>query len=230
MPNVEIPEFWLPRPPFELSPERLSGFEVIYRTLVQPGEGACIDLSDMPKWVFLTWLCEAKGLLLHGSVDHSIQVFEPRTPKARDDDLFSQQTAVFASGDGIYPIFNAVLDREHFRPRILSAVLRFALPEGLSDPRYFFSITDRVLAQHPWREGTVYVLPPRGFVQQPPYRLGRFVVHDPHFASPSPVRPLAKIRVGLHDFPFLNQVRAHNDTELVQRFTADPDGFPWLEV
>jgi hypothetical protein len=137
---------------------------------------------------------------------------------------------MFAASDGIWAMFYAVLDRAKFRLRMLNAALQFELPQGrLSEMRYFFSVSRGALQQNPWREGVVYVLPREGFVQQPPYRLGPWTVHDPHWANPNSVRPLARVRVRPQDFPFLHQVRAHDDHELMERVRANPSGFPWLD-
>lgn len=155
--------------------------EALYQARVRQGAA---DTPPVPKWVFLTWLCEAKGLLLHGSGNPNIEQFEPRTPNAKDDDEFSRQRAVFAASDGIWAMFYAVLDRARFKLRMLNAALRFELPGGLSELRYFFSVTKEVLRQNPWREGVVYILPRVGFVQQPPYRLG----HGWHTTRTGPTR------------------------------------------
>jgi hypothetical protein len=178
--------------------------------------------------VFLCWLTEEKEVLLHGSGNPDIQLFEPRAPDAKDDNDFSQQTAVFASSEGIWPIFYAILDRENFRPRFLNGAIRFELPEGLSDTRYFFSVHDVVFEQNPWREGVVYVFPKEGFVIEPPDELAGLTAHCPHWANLKPVKPLAKLRVTPKDFPFLPQVRSHNHEQTQARAKANPNGFPWL--
>ncbi len=74
-------------------------------------------------------------------------------------------------------MFYAILNRERFVLRMLNSALRFELSDGrLSDTRYYFSISDHALAQKPWREGVMYVLPREGFVQQPPYTVQRWTV------------------------------------------------------
>ncbi|MER3483041.1 MAG: hypothetical protein C4332_07735 [Meiothermus sp.] len=225
---MEIPDYWLCRPSFALSSELEEQLELIFSG---GSEGNWLpgDLP-VPKWVFPNWLAESKGLLFHSSGNPNIEEFEPRAPNATDDDEFSRQTAVFASSDGIWPMFYAILDRTQGNLRILNSALQFELPDGsLSDTRYFFSISDHALAKKPWREGVMYLFPREGFVQQPPYIVQHWTVRDPHWASLKPVKPLAKLRVQPEDFPFLAQVRAHDDETLVRRFTADLRGFPWLE-
>lgn len=126
-------------------------------------------------------------------------------------------------------MFYAMLDRKRIKMRILNGCLRFELPSGgLSAPRYFFSVTQSVLDQSPFSEGTIYVLPKAGFVVQPPYKLGDWTVHDPHWACLSEVKPLAKLAIQPNDFPFLARVRGHHDETVMTRAKANPQGFPWL--
>jgi len=226
------PNYWLPRPEVRWSGDVEEVLERLYKGAVVPGAGGWLEAPlPVPKWVFLCWLADAKGLLLHGSGNRDIAVFEPRQPNDDSPDDFSKQRAVFAAGDGIWPTFYAVLDRERYPLRMLNGALRFELPSGeLSDMRYFFSVTGEVLRQQPWREGVVYILPREGFRQgPPPYGLGGWRVHEPHWANPEPVRPLAKLRVRPTDFPFLERVRGHDDVQVMARAKANPYGFPWLD-
>lgn len=227
---MTIPDYWLRRPDFQCSVQQQEELHSLYQGFVQPAKNFLIEPIGVPKWVFLNWLCEGKGLLLHGSCNPSIDRFEPRTPNAKDDDEFSQQRAVFAASDGIWAMFYAVLDRAKFRLRMLNAALQFELTGGcLSEMRYFFSVSQEALEQYPWCEGVVYVLPREGFIKQPQYRLGPWTVHDPHWANANPVYPLARVQVRPEDFPFLHQVRAHDDEILMERVRANPSGFPWLD-
>ena len=227
--KMQPPDHWIERPPFPLDDETLGHLEDVFTRDILPGENAWITGSRVPAWVFLCWLSDEKKLLLHGSGDPHIECFEPRTPDAKDDDEFSQQTAVFAASDGIWPMFYAILDRARFKLRMLNGCLRFELADGsLSNERYFFSVTDTVLEKHPWREGVIYVLSRDGFTQQPPYMLADWHVHDPHWANLNPVRPLARIRVQPEDFPFFEQVRGHDNAIVMARAARNPRGLPWL--
>ncbi len=75
----------------------------------------------------------------------------------------------------------------------------------------------------------MYLLPPTGFAQQPPYAVETWTVLDPHFANPHAVKPLARVPVEPLDFPLLSKVRLHDDAEIIQAQARDPLGFPWLE-
>lgn len=98
---MQIPEWWLEKPTYTLTLAEVDELEIIFSQQVQPAQSNWVEDLPVPKWVFLDWLCQAKGLLLHGSVNPNIAVFEPRDPDAKDDDAFSQQKAVFAASDGI---------------------------------------------------------------------------------------------------------------------------------
>lgn len=223
-----IPEYWLKRPEYEWVLEQKEELETIWQKFLETPGIPWIENLPVPKWVFLCWLAEEKNVLLHGSSNPDISLFEPREPDAKDDDEFSQQTAVFAASDGIWPMFYAILDRENFKVRLLNGALRFELPEGLSDVRYFFSVSQESLELYPWREGTMYILPNNGFVLQPPHQLGNFTIHELHWANLNSVRPLAKIKISPDDFPFLSQVRGHDNVVVQVRSRANPSGFPWL--
>lgn len=228
---MKLPDYWLSRPAFALGGSTIERLEDIYTRCISHGSGAWIeDPLPVPKWQFLCWLTDTKGLLLHGTGDPDIGEFEPRAPYDRSNDDFSKQKAVFAASDGIWPMFYAIIDRANYRMSILNAALRFEFPSGeLSDTRYFFSITRSVLARRPWRAGVVYVIDRAGFTMQPRYRLGGWTVHDPHWANPEPVRPLAKIRVQALDFPLLDQIRGHDDETVAERSAKAPESFPWLD-
>ena len=228
---MTIPNYWLPRPEVELSKEVRSELETLYTEHVEKGQGEWLRAPlPVPKWVFLSWLADEKGLLMHGTGDSAITMFEPRTPNDNSPDEFSKQKAVFAAGDGIWSIFYAVIDRVNFRLRMLNGALQFEVAESWTRMHYFFSVTQEVLRRYPWREGTVYVLPSEGFVRQPPYVLGKHGrIYEPHYANPNPVRPLVKLRVTPEDFPLLAQVRGHDNDEVTANAAREPYGFPWLE-
>lgn len=227
-PHIALPEYWLPRPDMQLGAEVHRKLEAIYQAAVGQGGPAWIDPQlPVPVWQFLCWLTDVKGHLLHGTGDPGIALFEPR--QSNDVGEFGNRKAVYAASDGIWPMFFAVSDRSRYPMTISNAAIRVEMPEGLSRPHYFFSMSDVVLAQKPWREGVVYVLPRAGFEQESPYRWQGMPVLTNHWASPEAVQPLAKLRVRPEDFPFLARVRAHNDEVLGRRVAAKPNGFPWIE-
>lgn len=228
--GMDVPTPWLPRPDTGWS----HGLERRLRGLAAwslgAGDAGWIEAPPpVAPWSFLTWLGEIEGCLLHGSADPAIDRFTPRSPADRSPDAFSKQRAVFATSDGIWAAFYAILDRQAPSLRFLNAALQFRSgSERWSRMHYYFSVSARA-PRAPWRPGVVYVLPPDGFRRQRPYRLGSSLVREPHYANPRPVRPLARMRVTPRDFPFLESVARHDPDVVDARAAADPHGFPWLE-
>ena len=104
---MKAQDWLLPRPPFDMTPEKLRAFENLWQSR---NEGGLIDYSlPHPKWQFLSHLCETKDLVLHGSQNCSIPIVEPR--QANDIRAYSNQSAIYATTDGIWVIYFAILDR-----------------------------------------------------------------------------------------------------------------------
>jgi hypothetical protein len=70
-------------------------------------------------------------------------------------------------------------------------------------------------------------LPRRTFTVQPSIAFGSNQVHIAQLASFEPVQPLAKLTVTPADFPFLAQIRGHDDERLQEYATALQTGAPW---
>jgi ferredoxin len=128
-------------------------------------------------------------------------------------------------------MYYAILDRERYPMMLCNACVRVCPENGeRSDPYYFFSISGSALRRRPWRTGTVYLLPGDTFEIQPRLAAGDVQIQVAQAASPVPVKPVAKLTVGPGDFPFLEQIRGHDDALLQARVAADPHGFPWLDA
>jgi hypothetical protein len=221
---MEAPSYLLPRPPFEITPAKQAAFEDLYQSTP---EGSFIDYHlTYPKWEYISYLCETRELVLHGSQNLSIDIIEPQ--QAIDIRAFSNQGAIYATTDGIWVIYFAIHDRKQYAEMSLfNSCLRVRVaPDQLSEPLYFFSITQSVLLQKPWCEGAIYILPRQDFVQEAPQQALGVEVIFPHWISTLPAKPIAKIRVGSQDFPFLAQIHGHNDEKLVELYTSNPDVFP----
>jgi hypothetical protein len=112
----------------------------------------------------------------------------------------------------------------------INASMRLGLPDGgQTDPYYFFSISDHALASRAFRRGTIYLLPRQTFHQEPRGEYRGVEVVSAQWASPVPVRPLARLAVEPEDFPFLAQLRGHDDESTFARARAEPQGFPWVD-
>lgn len=223
---MQLPDYWLPRPADDPSPAMRAAFDAIWRGARDDGGSVLIDDElPAPKWQFLSHLADVHGLALHGSGDPSIAVFEPR--QANDLREFGNRRAVYAAGDGIWAMFFAIADRERIGS-VTNACVRLADASGTSSaPYYLFSISREALPAHPWRTGTVYVLPGETFEPQPPVPFGEYEARIPQLASLVPIRPLARITVAPEDFPFLAQIRAHDDDRLAEYARALETGAAW---
>jgi hypothetical protein len=97
----------------------------------------------------------------------------------------------------------------------------------VAGPYYFFSVSRTALAHRPWRDGTVYLLPRETFISQPPMQLGENEVHIAQLASFTGVQPLARLAIRPEDFPYLSQIRGHDDDRLQEYADALQSGAPW---
>ena len=155
-----------------------------------------------PKHAFLRYLLEHRAVLLHGTGDADITIFEPR----RQTDYDNRWTyGVFATDDAVWPIFFAVVNR----PVALSLVNGCSRRDGRSG--YYFSIGTDPRRPNAWRTGWIYVLPRPSFTQHPA---------GAEWLSPTAVRPLARLRVEPSDFPFLGDVAEHRLGEPVGRIVV----------
>ena len=218
-------DYMLPQPPYNLTPEKQAAFEALIDS-TSPGGFVDYQLA-YPKWQFLSYLCQSRNLVLHGSQNLGIDEVEPR--KALDTKAFSAQNAIYATTDGIWVIYFAIIDRMKFSPlSLFNSCLDIRIsPDQSIGPLYFFSITHVALLQKPWCEGAIYILPRDDFEQEPAQQMLGAEIIFPHWISPKPARPLAKVRVQPQDFPFLAQVHGHNDEKLTLLASTDPNGFPW---
>jgi hypothetical protein len=224
-----IPSYWLPRPALTLDAATRAEFEHLYAGAIAPGTGGTVNYAlAAPKWQFLAFLADHYPIVLHGSGLADIDLFEPR--QSQDAIAFGNQRAVYAAADGIWPMYFAIVDRDRFPMTLVNGCIKFSVGSGPpSEPYYYFSVSRSARAHEPWRSGAVYLLPAAGFVRQEPLHLDDLVVHIAQVASLAPVKPLAKLLVSPGDFPFLAQIRGHDDQALAERAAADPAGFPWLD-
>lgn len=225
---MEMPPYFLTRPPADADAATAASFQALYAAQVVGGDGGQVVYAlPAPKWQFLCWLTETHDILLHGSGNGGIDEFEPR--KSNDVEEFGNRSAVYAASDGVWPIFYAVMDRDGYPMSLNNGCFR-AAGDGsdLVGPFYFFSISLDALRHRPWRRGFVYVLPRETFERQP-LRAGGEDFYVAQWAGLVPVRPLARIATGPEDFPFLGQIRGHDDAVVWKRAAAEPGGFPWLD-
>ena len=221
-----LPDYWLTRPGGDLDEKTKNSFDELLQTAVNVSGCPTIEFTlPYPRWQFLCYLADHHDIALHGSANANIALFEPR--QSTDLNEFGNQKAVYAAADGLWAMFFAVVDRERVTS-ITNACVRLADQTGtLHGPYYVFSVSQSALPGQPWRTGTVYLLPRRTFTTQPPMAFGPYEVQIAQLASLEPVQPLAKLTVTPEDFPFLAQIRGHDDERLQEYATALETGAPW---
>lgn len=228
-----LPDYWIERPPLSLAAATREAIEH-FLTLEQPeGADRPVDVDailhaagGVTPWHFLCGLAERREIAFHGTGDPHIASFEPREPI--DFAPFGHQKAVFATTDPIWAMFYAIVDRDRYSLTLNNGCIVQLDDEGRPGvPHYYFSITGDVLHEQPWRTGYVYLLPAETFVEQPagPYAGGTARV--PQLASPVAVIPFARLRVAPEDFPFLAEIRGHDDDRLAEYAQAVMTAAPW---
>ena len=224
-----LPDYWMLRPGPAPEPAAIQAFEQLRLEQVAPGGNRLVDYTlPYPRWQFLCWLADVHGMILHGSPASDIAEFEPR--QSNDQNEFGNQKAVYAAGDGLWAMYFAILDRQKHPMTLINACIRLRDPQGaVLGPFYFFSIGKPALEQKPWRTGMVYILPPETFNAQPSASFAGYDVLVPQFASLEPVRPLARLEIRPQDFPFLAQIRGHDDNRLAEYAAAMSSASAWPE-
>ncbi len=226
---MDLPNYWLHRPNQEINEQARSDFDRLLGKLRAGDRITRINYTfSVPKWQFLCYLSDQHGVVMHGTGNPDIQLFEPQ----RSHDLmeFGDQTAIYAAGDGLWPMFFAIVDRTKIRMATSNACVRLVDETGqVSEPHYVFSISEYALKKQPWRKGVVYLLPGETFINMPSLRYGSYEVRIPQLASLVPVRPFALLEVGPEDFPFLNDIRGIDDARLPEYGEAMQTGAPWPE-
>ena len=223
-----LPDYWLTRPNMDLNEGSRIAFDELLKTTLSFDGCPTIDYTlPWPKWQFLCHLSEYHNIALHGSGDPNIALFEPR--QSKDLNEFGSQKAVYAASDGLWAMFFAIVDRDQVTS-ITNACVRLADEMGIQHgPYYVFSVSRSALPSQPWRTGMVYLLPRSTFTTQPSMEFGSYQVHIAQLASLAPVQPLAKLTITPEDFPFLLQIRGHDDQRLQEYATALQTGAPWPE-
>jgi hypothetical protein len=226
MTQIQLPDYWLPRPAPPLTPAEEARCDAALTAMLAQGPDAPFAYTlPIPKWQFLCHLTDRRGFMLHGSNDHTLKQLVPR--KSSDLHEFGAQQAVYAAGDGIWPLYFAIVDRKQV-PTLINACIRIISADGQEiGPLYQFSISRQAAPHKPFVAGMIYVLPAATFTLEPAMHSGELQVRTAQAVSLTAVKPLAKLIVLPEDFPFLAQMRTHDDDRLAEYAAAMRAGAPW---
>ena len=223
-----LPDYWIERPPLRSSASTRAAIDE-FLAAADDARNVPLDVEvDTERWEFLCGVAERRRIAFHGTGDGGIECFQPRRPI--DYAPFGDQEAVFATSDPIWAMFYAIVDRDRYEITLNNACIILDDVEGRpGTPHYYFSISRGPLRERPWRDGYVYFLPADTFVEQPPGEYAGHSARVPQLASPVPVTPFARLRVSPDDFPFLAQIRGHEDERLSEYARAVMAAAPWPE-
>jgi len=220
-----LPAYWIERPPLDIDASTQAAVEEFVSDRPFNVNALLRDHDGVAPWKFLCGVAERRRIAFHGTGDPNIESFEPRQPI--DYAPFGDQKAVFATSDPIWAMFYAIVDRDRYDITLNNGCI-IVLDEDFP-PHYYFSISRGALAQRPWRTGYVYLLPAEGFVEQESGPYGGYQARVPQLASPEAVAPFARIRITPDDFPFLGDIRGHDDERLAEYAQAVMTAAPWPE-
>jgi hypothetical protein len=157
--------------------------------------------SSFPKQRFIQYIARNKNVLLHGSNNGLIQKFETRRQTLYNGDYVD---AVFATKDGIWPVFYATLDKSKLHGNIRNACLDTRKGEKF----HYFSISQESSLNNPWTNGMIYFLPIDTF-----QKASNEIVSFDEWVSKVSVIPLARMEVEVKDFYFHTKVSVHKSNE-----------------
>ena len=220
---MDLPGFWLTRPPVSIG-EHQPTFARLERQ--GRGSGVVHHTGTEPVWAFLCWLCEQRGYMAHGTGHEDISVFEPR--QSDDVGWFGNRKAVYASSDGIWAMFYAVMNRQAVPMTIVNSAVTATI-DGHDRPLYFFGASRAAVDGKAFRHGWVYLLPGQAFECEPDGEFAGMKCKSHHCASLEAVRPIFRVAVQPKDFPFLANIHAYDDDLLAEHSSRNPKGFPWID-
>jgi hypothetical protein len=204
--DAVIRRLFLPAPAWRMTDEKRTVFAQLLETA--PGASSCLMIDTplpYPRVEFLRYLVTERGMLLHGSGDAAIDVLQPRP---QYDFGGTPVTATFATADAIWPLFFALIPRETFFGSMRNGA--FVIDGEIEQRFYFFSVNQEWLAKRLWRLGYIYAVPGETY-----RRTDTAAIYFDEWVSVSPVQPCVRVAVTPDDFPFLNQVAAHDDAESI---------------
>ncbi|MCT8136707.1 hypothetical protein H1D32_02435 [Anaerobacillus sp. CMMVII] len=183
----------------DLPDHAINEFEDIYHNVLTAEGNSITYKSSYPKYQFLNYIIENKNVLVHGSNNSLISSFEPK-----ESSLFNGRPikAVFAASDGVWSLFFAVKKREGYIGSLRNLCITVPTKKGIK--RYYYFSINNEDAHDTWTNGTIYILPKNSFK--------RGGISD-EWVCEHDVAPVAKLSVTPTDFPFLDKVSTHIETD-----------------
>lgn len=177
-------------------------------------------------WTRLAEAVTTGNLLLHGSQTPGLTELDPRAPIDHSVDLFSKQTAVFATEDPTWAVSYAIRSAS-CRRFLNTCFYPGSSPGEWSERRIFLSYATTRDGRAPTAPGIVYVLPSAAFTRMPGYDDPLFgQITECQWVGTESVPVVAEIPVVPGNLPGLPLL--HDFDTVTERADKDPGGFPWL--
>lgn len=172
------------------------------------GAGAALDSSiGVPKWAFLRYLVERRGLLLHGSRVAGVDVLRP-VSHSWGGGQTADQPGLFAVDHALMAMYFGVIDRSKV-PHMSNGGSKLTSLDGKRVRGFHLGLDFVALTERPFVDATVYVVPPDTF--SPMGELTNLV----------PVQPLAGVPIAPEDFPLLEYLWGTDLGPLGSQFTEE---------
>ena len=159
-----------------VDPDKRRAFDALWQRALAGGPNAFIDY-DLPynKCEFLNYLCDELGLYVHGSNEKALSALEP-IRRSSDFSEFGSREQVFATCDGLWAMWFAVLDKEK-SGGTTNGCLTLEQDNGTKERAYYFAVAAEALKKSkPFVSGAIYIVPAASFPHG----------HELPFGSPAP--------------------------------------------
>ena len=204
-----------PASEFELTPEKQEKFEALLARSIEQTNGGWIEYNlPWPKHEFVQYVTAQDKVIFHGSNNKEIDEFQPvrKSIELMDDTGRGNVQGVYGTHAGLWSMFFAIIDRSNMEGSIRNGVMYFNNRDGQQFALYQFSIDQNLLEDKPVVEGALYLLPRATFKRL----MLTEATYSNEWASEQPVKPYAKLLIKPEDFPFLDQISGHDDSQMIR--------------
>lgn len=204
------PGYGLSPPPIAADEARDARFDELLRSNAEGGRLSW-DLP-YPKHEFVAWATAQDRYIFHSSTNVDIDEFQPirQSMELMDRGGRGNLGAVYGTHDGYWSMFFGIVDRPNLRGSIRNGVYRWEAEDGRVVTTYQFSLEQNSLVGKPFTSGAIYLLPRASFRRLHFYPDGPI---SDEWASEEAVRPIASLLIDPEDFPFLDRIAGHDESE-----------------
>ncbi|NEE04661.1 hypothetical protein [Phytoactinopolyspora halotolerans] len=202
-------------PPPDVDPATEASYRAMLHDTLSANGAVVEPVAGIDVGAWVHWLTQQDTVLFHGSQNGDIEALAPRRTSYEINNQAGRGNlaAVYATHAGLWAMWFSIIDRSRVRGSIRSGAEEHVRPDGVRLPAYYFSLNHRQLADPPLSDGWLYLLPRDTFERQPLFPGGS---PSPEWCSRHTVRPLARIPIRPHDFPLLDRIGGHDDSELLR--------------